>query len=96
MKRVLTVSIEVLQQEVPGAVKSVNRQERAIYWLLRSANGGIVSAESLWNALHGNTPEGDWPEDESIVRVLIYRLRKKCPGVTIINHPGLGYSMEMK
>ena len=93
---IVTISIEVLRREVPGAVKKVTFYERAIYWMLHSAGGGIVSNASIWNGLYGHLPESDWPEDEGTIRVLIMRLRRKCPGIKIINHHGVGYSMEMK
>lgn len=93
---VVTVSFEVLRNEVPNVKKRATQYERRIYWLLHAANGGVVSVGSLWDAIYGHLPESDWPTDDSSLRVLITRLRKKLIGVKIVNHHGIGYSMDVK
>ena len=80
-------------ERIPGAVEPLSNNERAVYYLLKAAEGRIVSRYVLYDTLYGGRDECDQP-DESIIRVFICRLRWKLPKAKFITHHGIGYSLE--
>ena len=90
----IKIKIDTCAQDVPGSVgKPVTKTERALYWMLKQANGRVVTYDALWDGLYALKPECEWPDD-SILKTFISHLRRKVPGVQIKTHFGLGYSME--
>jgi DNA-binding response OmpR family regulator len=90
----VTITIQTLEQDVTGAVgKPLSKSERAVYWMLKSANGRIVTYDSLWDGLYSIKPECDWADD-TILKVWVSKLRKKLPRVEIRCHFALGYSLH--
>lgn len=90
----ITITLDTLDLHVDGSVgKPLTKCERAVYWMLKSAAGRIVTYDSLWNGLYAVKPESDWAYDD-IVKVFVSKLRRKLPHVEIRNHASLGYSLH--
>ena len=86
-------TFDTLENNIPGAIKELTRQERAVYYCLKAANGRICPVGSLYDAMYGLTAEKDCP-DVDIIKVYISKIRKKIPSINIITHHGIGYSLE--
>jgi DNA-binding response OmpR family regulator len=78
---------------IPGEHERISKTERTVFWLLKNANGRIVTHSTIWNHLYSLRPDCDCPDDQ-MTKVYICKLRKKLKAHKIVSHRDIGYSME--
>jgi DNA-binding response OmpR family regulator len=73
---------------------ALTQKQRALWWLLISAAGGIVTQAALWDAMYGT--ENRRYRHPGCLRVHIYQLRRKLRGWDLRCHRNIGYSLTRR